>query len=75
MFKMRARIGGSEEYCSSFLPYRIKGEESLSVRVCVRAYVRACMCVCVTTAVRDGKEKAETDKAGVQQRDRCVGMV
>lgn len=69
MFKMRARIGGSEEYCSSFLLYRIKGEESLCVCVCVH------VCVRVTTAVRDGKEKAETDKAGVQQRDRCVGMV
>lgn len=62
---MRARIGGSEEQCSSFLPHRIKGEESLSINVCV----------CETAAVRDGKEKTETDKAGVQQRDRCVGMV
>lgn len=73
MFKMRARIGGSEEYCSSFLPCRIKGEESLSrsvfVSVCARARAR------VTAAVRDGEEKAETDKAGVQQRDRCVGML
>lgn len=40
MFKMRARIGGSEEYCSSFLLYRIKGEESLCVCMCV--HVRAC---------------------------------
>lgn len=55
------------------LPYRIKGEESLSVSVCVRVCARTC--VYVTAAVRDGREKAETDKAGVQQRDRCVGMV
>lgn len=67
MFKTRARIGGGEEYCSSFLPCRIKGEESLSRSVCV--------CVRATAAVRDGEEKAETDKAGVQQRDRCVGML
>lgn len=57
----------------AFLPYRIKGEESLSASV--RACVRARTCVYVTAAVRDGREKAETDKAGVQQRDRCVGMV
>lgn len=69
MFKMRARIGGSEEHCSSFLPHSIKGEESLSINLCV------CVSVCVTAAVKDRKEKTETHKAGVQQRDRCVGMV
>ena len=40
----------------------------MCVSVCVRACVRVCVCVC-------GKGKTETDKAGVQQRDRCVGMV
>lgn len=44
----------------------------MSMSVLTTLERQRCICLCETIAARDGRGKAEADRAGVQQRDSCM---